>query len=373
MSNQFPPTGDGQQNQNQPYGGDQSNSGYGASTPGYQGYQSQSNYNQQGYGSYGQQGGQDAQPGYGSYGDQSGQQSQQGQSGYGSYGQQGQQSYGSYGDQGGQQSQQGQQSYGGYGQQSNQGQQGQQGYGSYGQQGQDAQAGYGAYAQQQNYGDYGQQGGYGQQPQQGGKKKTSPVVWIVVAVVAVALIVGGVFGAMALFGGGGGKYGVDSETGIADVTIKYTGDYDDGGYGSDSSFSASNSDMSCYVVGEFSTIDVSALDDKSMDEAIQDQLKGEGMPDGMEISTEGTITLQDTEGIDVEFQLANIKGDSDQFKGEMWVAMHVFQDSEDGLMFMAGCADLGGYGGGSSSDPSFSKGEFEDFIKNDVEFTLTEE
>ena len=119
---------------------------------------------------------------------------------------------------------------------------------------------------------------------------------------------------------------------------------------------------------------MSALDDKSMDEAIQDQLKSEGMPEGMEISTEGTITLKDTEGIDVEFQLANIKGDSDQFKGEMWVAMHVFQDSEDGLMFMAGCADMSAYGGGSSSsDASFSKGEFEDFIKNDVEFTLTEE
>ncbi|WP_311478758.1 hypothetical protein [uncultured Gulosibacter sp.] len=362
MSNQFPPTGDGQQNQNpnQPYGGGQSNSGYGASTPGYQGYESQSNYNQQGYGSYGQQG-QPGQQGYGSYGDQGGQSGQQAQPGYGSYGDQGgqqaQPGYGAYG-------QQGQPGYGSYGDQG--AQQAQPGYGAYGQPGQDAQQGYGAYAQQQNY------GGYGQQPPQGGKKKTSPWVWIVVAVAAVALIVGGVFGAMALFGGGsGGKYGVNSETGIADVKLKYTGDYEDSGYGPDNGFSASTSDYSCYAAGNLNNLDMSLIEGKSVEEGIKDELLSGNMPDGVEVTTEGTITLKDTEGIDVEFQLARMKGEADGSKGEIWVAVHVFRDSENALMLTAGCMNTSYTSGGG--DASFSKEQFEDFLKNDVEFTLVEE
>ena len=215
MSNQFPPA-DGQNPQNPNLGGNdgQSNSGYNASTGGYQGYTPQSNYqgygqggqqNQdyQGYGQGGQQNQQGGQGGYGSYGDSSqNQQGGQSQQGYGSYGSDSNSasssnnnSYGGYGQQGqsGQADQGGQQSYGGYGQQGGQSGQTQSGqgssYGSYGQQGsqsnqgqsyggygqpssQDGQSqqGYGAYPQQgqQNYGQqgYGQQG-YGQQQSYG--------------------------------------------------------------------------------------------------------------------------------------------------------------------------------------------------------------
>ena len=349
MSNQFPPAGNGQPGQNQNLNGDQSNSGYGASTPGYQGYQPQS-----GYGSYGDQG-QQAQPGYGSYGDQSSQ-GQQAQPGYGSYGDQGQQ-----------------------------GAQSQQGYGVYGDQGQ--QPGYGSYgdqssqASQQNYGGYGQHdaqapaygSGYGQQPPQGGKKKTAPWVWIVVALAAIALVVGGVFGAMALFGGGG-KYTLNAETGIDGVTMKYVGSdlqASEYGGGSDESFNVMDDDYQCMAAGALQPFDKSELDGKSVEDAIMEEIDDQSnIPEGIEAKADGTITIEDTEGQSVEFQIIQMKGESDGISGEIYVAMHLFPESGDALMFMAGCQS--GYG--SSGDaPAYSKGDFEDFMKNDVEFTLKEQ
>lgn len=250
--------------------------------------------------------------------------------------------------------------YGGAPQQSAQG-----GYGQ-----QPAQAGYGQPATQ---GGYGQPAGYDQQPPQRGNKKTSPWVWAVVAVAAVALIVGGIFGGMALFGGGAGKYSLDADTGIADMSIEYTGDYTLSGYETPGSFTAMNDDNTCFAFGNLQSFDASDFEGKSREEAFEDLVNSGSMPEGMEKKIEGTITLEDTNGIPVEFQLATAKGESDEVSGEFWLAMRVFPESEDSVVFIAGCGDMSGTGLGTGEWPSYSKSDFEKHLKNDVEFTLVEE
>lgn len=259
--------------------------------------------------------------------------------------------------------------YGGAPQQSAQG-----GYGQ-----QPAQAGYGqpgGYGQQPPQAGYGQQqtqGGYAQQPTPSGKKKTSPWVWVGVAVAAVALIVGGIFGSMALFGGGAGKYSLDADTGIADMSIEYTGDYTLSGYETPGSFTAMNDDNTCFAFGNLQSFDASDFEGKSREEAFEDLVNSGSMPEGMEKKIEGTITLEDTNGIPVEFQLATAKGESDEVSGEFWLAMRVFPESEDSVVFIAGCGDMSGTGASSGDWPSYSKSDFENHLKNDVEFTLVEE
>lgn len=249
--------------------------------------------------------------------------------------------------------------------------------GGYGQQ--QAQAGHGqpgAYGQQPPQAGYGQQqtqGGYAQQPTPSGKKKTSPWVWAVVAVAAVALIVGGIFGGMALFGGGAGKYSLDADTGIADMSIEYTGDYTLSGYETPGSFTAMNDDNTCFAFGNLQSFDASDFEGKSREEAFEDLVNSGSMPEGMEKKIEGTITLEDTNGIPVEFQLATAKGESDEVSGEFWLAMRVFPESEDSVVFIAGCGDMSGTGASSGDWPSYSKSDFENHLKNDVEFTLVEE
>lgn len=243
--------------------------------------------------------------------------------------------------------------------------------GGYGQQ--PPQAGYG---QQQTQGGYGQQppqASYGQQPTPSGKKKTSPWVWAVVAVAAVALIVGGIFGGMALFGGGAGKYSLDADTGIADMSIEYAGDYTLSGYETPGSFTAMNDDNTCFAFGNLQSFDASDFEGKSREEAFEDLVNSGSMPEGMEKKIEGTITLEDTNGIPVEFQLATAKGESDEVSGEFWLAMRVFPESEDSVVFIAGCGDMSGTGASSGDWPSYSKSDFENHLKNDVEFTLVEE
>lgn len=240
-------------------------------------------------------------------------------------------------------------------------------------------AGYGqpgAYGQQPPQAGYGQQqtqGGYAQQPTPSGKKKTSPWVWAVVAVAAVALIVGGIFGGMALFGGGAGKYSLDADTGIADMSIEYTGDYTLSGYETPGSFTAMNDDNTCFAFGNLQSFDASDFEGKSREEAFEDLVNSGSMPEGMEKKIEGTITLEDTNGIPVEFQLATAKGESDEVSGEFWLAMRVFPESEDSVVFIAGCGDMSGTGASSGDWPSYSKSDFENHLKNDVEFTLVEE
>lgn len=253
--------------------------------------------------------------------------------------------------------------YGGAPQQSAQG-----GYGQ-----QPAQAGYG---QQQTQGGYAQQqtqGGYAQQPTPSSKKKTSPWVWVGVAVAAVALIVGGIFGGMALFGGGAGKYSLDADTGIADMSIEYTGDYTLSGYETPGTFTAMNDDNTCFAFGNLQSFDASDFEGKSREEAFEDLVNSGSMPEGMEKKIEGTITLEDTNGIPVEFQLATARGESDEVWGEFWLAMRVFPESEDSVVFIAGCGDMSGTAASSGDWPSYSKSDFENHLKNDVEFTLVEE
>lgn len=238
---------------------------------------------------------------------------------------------------------------------------------------QPAQAGYGQQPPQAGYGQQQTQGGYAQQPTPSGKKKTSPWVWVGVAVAAVALIVGGIFGGMALFGGGAGKYSLDADTGIADMSIEYTGDYTLSGYETPGSFTAMNDDNTCFAFGNLQSFDASDFEGKSREEAFEDLVNSGSMPEGMEKKIEGTITLEDTNGIPVEFQLATAKGESDEVSGEFWLAMRVFPESEDSVVFIAGCGDMSGTGASSGDWPSYSKSDFENHLKNDVEFTLVEE
>ena len=411
MSNQFPPTGNGQgdaqgqnpgqnQNQNQgqnpnqqgygqeSYGQGQSNSGYGASTGGYQGYQQQSGY--QGYGQQSQgqdQSGQSSQQGYNSYNSYGQQPSFSNDSSYNSYGQSGQQgqsdqqsSYGSYGADSSQQQggygQSGQQSsYGSYGsdsssqQQDGYGQQSQSAYGSYGSDASQQQGGYGQNQQgQQVYGGYGQPGqdqsqaayaagGYGQQPPQGGqpKKKGFPLwAWIVTGVVVVALIGGGIWGGIALFGGSKG-YDIESDKTVSNVDISYTGSWSDYGSGM-----YVNDDYSCYYMTEFSS-DATGIDrndvEGSMEQSVQDEMAASGNSD-ISYSKLNNVTMADTNGEDVEFVLYEIKPNSGEGIG--YIAAHPFSDSGD-IILMATVCD--------SSD-GIDEAGFKDMMA-DTDITLT--
>lgn len=370
MSNQFPPAGNGQNGQNQPganFGGDgaASSSGYGASTPGYQGYQPQSNY--QGYGQDGQGG---AQQGYGSYG---GGQQQPGQSGQ-QPGQQAQPGYGSYGAGQGQQGggQQGQQpaqpGYGAYGQQGQHGQpgqqSGQQGYGANPSQGGYQQPGQGGYQEGgQGYGapGYGQQQGGGQPP----KKGVAPWIWIVAAVAAVALVVGGIFGAMALFGGGGNKYGFNSKTGVENVTVAWNGEgeWEDPGFGSDTSvFLTTPSTYSCQLGSTYST-DMGDLEgyDGDLMQAFRDYVAEQDSNSNASMQEHGTITIKDTNGESVEFAVVSVAMSNPITAEEttMFVAFHGFTESDSALVYLYGC-----------SDKTVSKDEFLDEI-GAIDFTIT--
>ena len=413
MSNQFPPTGNGQgdaqgqnpgqnqnQNQNQgqnpnqqgygqeSYGQGQSNSGYGASTGGYQGYQQQSGY--QGYGQQSQgqdQSGQASQQSYNSYNSYGQQPSSSNDSSYNSYGQSGQQgqsdqqsSYGSYGADSSQQQggygQSGQQSsYGSYGsdsssqQQHGYGQQSQSAYGSYGSDASQQQGGYGQNQQgQQVYGGYGQPGqdqsqqayaagGYGQQPPQGGqpKKNGFPLwAWIVTGVVVVALIGGGIWGGIALFGGSKG-YDIESDKTVSDVDISYTGSWSDYGSGM-----YVNDDYSCYYMTEFSS-DATGIDrndvEGSMEQSVQDEMAASGNSD-ISYSKLNNVTMADTNGEDVEFVLYEIKPNSGEGIG--YIAAHPFSDSGD-IILMATVCD--------SSD-GIDEAGFKDMMA-DTDITLT--
>ncbi|SJM66898.1 hypothetical protein [Gulosibacter sp. 10] len=406
MSNQFPPADNGdqsqygqQQNPNQQNpganfgdGSGSSNSGYSASGGGYQGYQPQSS--QGGYGGYGGYG-QDAS----GQGGQQGQQPGQDQSAYGSYGQhgggqqpvqgggqdatgQGQQGYGAYGSYGqsgaGQDASQGQSAYGSYGQQdASQGQQqGQQGYGAYGQQQPDQ--GQQAYGQQPGAQQgYGQAGPYGQQPgaqpgyggyqpgqpgggQPGGpggpKKKPAPWVWIVIGVVAIALIGGLIWGGIALFGGGGG-YSLNSDKEVEDVEITYAGDWEDSGYGAYQSPDGVCMFNAAFEVGTFTDYDSSDIDG-----SIEDELKNEvaGTEGVDSVERLNDVTLQDTNGESVEFAVFEVRGTDSYSSTEMvmYAGVHVFGESGDGLAFMLACQ-------GDSSEAEFKE------QMESVDFTLT--
>ncbi|MGO1543773.1 MAG: hypothetical protein ACTHXA_05460 [Gulosibacter sp.] len=318
-------------------------SGYSASAGGYQGYQPQSN--QQGYNSYGGQ-----QPS-----------SDQGQSGFGQQGQTGQQA------QPGHQAQQG---YGNFGNQDQSAQAGQSGYGSYGQQpgghqqganqpggNQPSQPTYGAsnqYGQdQQGYG-----AGYGQQPQSGGynqgtygaagqpsgpmgagpsggKKQFAPWMWIVIAVVGVLLLGGLIWGAIAIFSGGG-SYALNSDEVVDDVEIDYVGDWEDSGYDT-----YMNDDSSCNYSPVFSTYGFSDVDaddiEGSLEESFEESL--ESLGDEVDAEQLGTISVSDINGESVEFAVYSVNVEETYGTYSMVVAVHPFSDSGDGLSFSLSCMD----------------------------------
>lgn len=322
MSNQFPPNGAGQGGYGQQPGGDpRSASGYGASTPGYGQQQpgAQPGYGE--YGSYGQQPG--GQPG--------------GQPGYG----QGQQGY--------------RQQQPGYGQ-------GQPGYGQpLGQQGQ----GYGGYGQQPGYGQQSGQPGYGYAPGQGGpqaggpggpKKGVAPWVWIVAGVAALALIIGAIWGGMALFGGGA-KYALDSKTGVDGVTLAYTGggEWEDSGYGTDTSISLTRGDLfseeMCMLGANYSTDFVDYDKDRDVRDQIAESYEESLGTDGTSYEDLGSLTLTDTNGEDVEFAFMKFSSSNDS-DYPFYGLFHVFPDSESALVYYGACMneDMGAEGFRSNAD-----------------------
>lgn len=270
---------------------------------------------------------------------------------------------------------------------------GQQGYDQYA--GQDAQQVYGG--EPSGYDNYGYDGGhygggYGDQYQQAGaangygggqsepeKKGVAPWVWIVAAVAAVALVVGGVFGVMALMnntggnttasggestsnndgdetgdetGGdetetdsvdpvGGDDYSISSRTGVTDISLDgYSGsDFTTYDGGSDPHMmSAMSKDSTCLMMAQVMPDSAAGVTTEQMRGQLGAALVTMGDPDG-KADDLGTATLTDSSGKRVEFLLAKFSGD---FSGisEAYAAIHTFPDSGH-MMMIAGMCNSG--------------------------------
>ncbi|WP_192496997.1 hypothetical protein [Gulosibacter chungangensis] len=306
MSNQFPPTQGGDQNPNNsanPNGAENSGQpNFGdASASNQQGYGQQAGNGQQGYGYQPT----DAQPQQ-----DFGQQPAPGQQGAGQsgYGQQG------YGQQGAGQQASGQPAYG------------QQGYGhqGYGQQG-------GAYAQ----GTYNAAPGAGG-PGAGGAKKFPAWVWIVVAVVAVALIGGLIWGAIALFSGGKG-YSLNSKSLVDDVEIEYVGDWDDDSY----SYYIQDPSGACGYNADFVTSGFDDIDPDNVEGSIDDGFAEMMEETGADFEAErlDNFTVKDINGESVEFAVFQMSNESEWGSVSAIFAVHPFSDSGSVLTMGLTCQD----------------------------------
>ena len=341
MSNQWPPApGQGPNDPNRPgYGqAGQQPGGSGQPFGGQPGYGPQP-----GQPGYGQQPGQPAQSAYGQQPGQSGYGQQLGQSGYGQPGQFGD------GPQPGQP---------GYGQQL-----GQSGYGQPGQPGYGQQPGQSAYGQQPPQGAYGGQpygsgGPGGHAPHPGGPgaptpKRTlanaGPWPWIIGAA-ALLLIIGAIWGGIALFGGGA-KYALDSKTGVAGVELAYDGSAGAGWrvaewgntgtsvnlvrgeemMGADSCMLAANYVDSAWVIDSDSDVK------SQIGQEFEDDAGVQGSYEDL-----GNVTLTDTNGEDVEFAFMKFESDDDA-SYPVYALFHVFPDSDSMLTVSGLCFgdDLG--------------------------------
>lgn len=329
MSNQFPPAQGGDQNQNGAQNPGQPNFGDAGSSNQPGNTQPQSYGQQQGYGyqaaadAQGQPGA-GPQPGYGQqgYGQQGyGQQSGYGQQGYG-------QAAGNQPNQAGYAQQPGQPQ--GYGQQASQ----QPGYGqSAGSQPAYGQPGYG-----QQGGTY-SQGTYNAAPGAGGTGggiKNAPVwVWIVVGVVALALIVGLIWGAIALFGGGK-SYALSSKNLVDDVEVEYVGDWEDQGY---SYYLDENEE--CGYSADFSSYGFDDIDPDDVEGSIDEEFEALMEEAGEEVDAErlSNITVSDVNGEAVEFAVFQMSSDDSWGTTSAVFAVHPFSDSGDVLTMAVTCMD----------------------------------
>ncbi|WP_282825034.1 hypothetical protein [Gulosibacter sediminis] len=335
MSNQFPPSGYGDRESGQPdrdaqqvFGG---GSDYNSSGNDYNSYGSYGDSNSSGndYNSYSSGGDQ-----YASQGD--------------SYASQGEQ-YASQGDGFGQQNQQ--QVYGGGqygGDQQQYGQQNQQQY-----QPQSAAA----------YGGYGSS--HGGQPGGGApKKKGIPVwAWIVIAVAAVALVGGGIWGGIALFGGGnsnqttanggngtstsgnsgdsgdGGEapadaaYPIDNTDEVSDIALDYTGDWDPQDLNGQELFYSP--DQTCTYLTSFVPAAASGGTWYPDDPAGSLNTYLNTDTTGYQLSNAGSTTVTDTNGLEVE--LGTVLFTEDTYDTTGLLTAHVFGD--DLLMYQITCFD----------------------------------
>lgn len=395
MSNQYPPAGGNDAKRNGA-SDDNGAGGYGASEPGYPGYQPPADG--QGYGGYGDSAapGQNGYSGYGApaadagqngysgyqppadgqgysgYGQQDAGQSGAGQQGYSGYGQQSgdQQGYSGYGQQGG--DQQGQQGYSGYGQQSGD----QQGYQSYGQPGagQPGQTEYSGYGQQgagaPGYQGYGQQpadqsgdgqaapnpyaGAYGggQPPAPTGKKGFPVWGWIVSVVGGLAVLglaawlVFGVFLKPNVIA-------INDKTGVSDITFNALGDWS---YSTDFS-GYEPADGTCFFMPNFDTdVDTSGYTDGNVEGTLEKEFRDQDLGDMKKASN---LTLIDSTGTQVEFVVYQVTTDAllgtDQ---TVYVAGHLFVDSKSSMTMIMLC------------DSSLDEAKFVDTAKK-LEFTVT--
>ncbi|WP_193128495.1 hypothetical protein [Gulosibacter sediminis] len=174
--------------------------------------------------------------------------------------------------------------------------------------------------------------------------------------VVIGLVVGGIFGGMALFGGSNG-YDIESDKTVSDVEVTYNGDWEDYGGGS-----YVNDDYSCYYYVGFSSggpsVDADDIEG-SLDEAVEEELTSTSVGD-VDMTKLNNVTMADTVGVDVEFVIYEIKPTTGEGIG--YFAAHPFSNSGDMLSMLVLC---------DGSDGIDEEG-FKDMMA-DTEFTLTPE
>jgi hypothetical protein len=317
VSNQFPPSG---------YG---ASSNDGGEENGRQVFGSQNEYNQYGSNDYGSYSGDQ----YASQGDNYASQGDAGQ-----YGQQ--QNYG-------QQPQYGQQGYG----QQDYAQQPQQ----YGGQPQAAPA----------YGNYGD-GAPGQQnPTPPKKKGPAPWVFVLVGVAAVALVGGGIWGGIALFGGGGNDdrntaddgnggengnggeengggengggdtvdYPLSNTDPVTSVSVTYNGSWESQDVQGQELFY--NDDSTCTYLTSYVPSVAAGTDFDPDDVASSLNVYLNTDTTGYELDNAGTTTATDTNGVTIE--LGTVSFTEDTYNSAGLLTVHAFED--DLLMYQITCSD----------------------------------
>jgi len=168
-------------------------------------------------------------------------------------------------------------------------------------------------------------------------------VWIVAGVAALALVIGAIWGGMALFGGGA-KYALDSKTGVDRVTLAHTGggDWEDSGYGSESSISLSRGDFlssdACMLGANYSTDFLDYEEDRDIRDQIADSYEDSLGTDGTGYEDLGEITLTDTNGEEVEFAFMRFTSSADS-DYPFYGLFHVFPESDSALVYFGACMD----------------------------------
>lgn len=163
-------------------------------------------------------------------------------------------------------------------------------------------------------------------------KKFPAWVWIVVGVVALALIAGLVWGIVAMFSGGK-SFALNSKNVVDDVEVEYVGDWEEQ-YGT-----FVNADSSCGYYVIFTSYGYEDVDGDDVDGSIDEQFEELMEDEGMDIDAErlSNLTVKDINGESVEFAVFQMSGDNDWGTNSGVFAVHPFSDSGDALSISLTC------------------------------------